>query len=41
MPLGLHHPPAETRRTEAVLDPSAIGAEHEAAGQQDAGSRTR
>ena len=39
MPLGLHHPGAEARRTEAVLDPSAVGVVHEAAGQRDAVSR--
>jgi hypothetical protein len=44
MPLGLHDPRAEARRTEAVLDPSAVGGVHEAAGQQGGGqprSRTR
>ena len=39
MPLGLHDPRAEARRTEAVLDPSAVGGVHEAAGQRDAVSR--
>jgi hypothetical protein len=39
MPLGLHDPRAEARRTEAVLDPSAVGVVHEAAGQRDAVSR--
>ena len=39
MPLGLHDPRAEARRTKAVLDPSAVGVVHEAAGQQDAVSR--
>jgi hypothetical protein len=34
MPLGLHDPRAEARRTEAVLDPSAVGVVHEAAGQR-------
>ena len=37
MPLGLHDPLAEARRTEAVLDPSAVGVVHEAAGR---GSRS-
>ena len=32
MPLGLHDPRAEARRTEALLDPSAVGVVHEAAG---------
>ena len=32
VPLGLHDPRAEARRTEAVLDPSAVGVVHEAAG---------
>jgi hypothetical protein len=44
LPLGLHDPGAEARRTEAVLDPSAVGVVHEAAGQRDAvspRSRTR
>jgi hypothetical protein len=39
MPLGLHDPRAEARRTEAVLDPSAVGVVHEAAGQWDTVSR--
>ena len=39
MPLGLHDPRAEARRTEAVLDPSAVGGVHEAAGQRDAVNR--
>src|SRR2546422_8350013 len=39
--LGLHDPRAEARRTEAVLDPSAVGVVHEAAGQRDAVSRDR
>jgi hypothetical protein len=29
---GLHDPRADVRRTEAVLDPSATGVVHEAAG---------
>jgi hypothetical protein len=32
MPLGLHDPRAEVRRTEAVLGPSAVGGVYEAAG---------
>ena len=40
MPLGPHDPRAEARRAEAVLDPSAVGVVHGAAGQQDAVSRT-
>jgi hypothetical protein len=36
MPLGLHDPRPWARRTEAVLDPSAVGVVHEAAGQRDA-----
>jgi hypothetical protein len=39
MPPGLHDPRAEARRTEAVLDPSAVGGVHEAAGQRAAVSR--
>src|SRR4029453_10274202 len=39
MPLGLHDPRAQARRTEAVLDPSAVDVVHEAAGQRDAVSR--
>jgi hypothetical protein len=39
MPLGPHDPRAETRPTEAVLNPSAVGVVHEAAGQRDAISR--
>jgi hypothetical protein len=39
MPLGLHDPRAEARRTEAVLDPSTVGVVCEAAGKQDAVSR--
>ena len=35
MPLGLHDPRAEARRTEAVPGPSAAGVVHEA-GQRDA-----
>jgi len=34
--IGVHDPRAEARRTEAVLDPSAVGGVHEAAGQRDA-----
>src|SRR5207249_1534926 len=40
VPLGLHDPRAEARRTEAVLDRSAVGVVHDAAGQRDAVSRT-
>jgi hypothetical protein len=39
MPLGLHDPRAKPGRTEAVLDPSAVGVVHEAAAQRDAVSR--
>jgi energy-coupling factor transporter ATP-binding protein EcfA2 len=39
VPLGLHDPRAEARRTEAVPGPSAAGVVHEAAGQRDAVSR--
>ena len=39
MPLGLHDPRAEARRTEAVLDPPAVGGVHEAAGQRYAVNR--
>ncbi len=39
MPLGPHDPRAEAQRTEAVLDPSAVGVVHEAARQRDAVSR--
>jgi hypothetical protein len=45
MPLGLHDPRAEARRTEAVLDPSAVGVVHEvvheAAGQPVMSSQRR
>jgi hypothetical protein len=44
MRLGLHDPRAEARRTEAVLDPSAVGDVYEAAAQRRRGqprSRTR
>jgi hypothetical protein len=39
LPLGRHDPRAEARRAEAVLDPSAVGVVHEAAGQWAAVSR--
>ena len=39
MALGLHDPRAEARRTEAVLDPSAVGVVHEAAGQRDSAAQ--
>jgi len=41
MPLGLHDPRAEARRTEAVPARSAAGGMHKAAGQRDAVNRAR